>query len=238
MAVASTPPSLSPEDASLEQYLLAVLSDSNLPTGGFVASSGLEAWIQHGFLTPSLPVHPHSSTPASPGAAAPLLAFISHSLHSYARLNAPLLRAAHAAVWSLRSPLHSISSPPALSARVDDAVKSVFAADTLCDSLTLNHIARRASVAQGAAFLTLYERAFAPAQTGRDSGEGEVGELVKRFRAAVRRTLNPAREGKGPVGEGERAYGHMTVAFAVLAAGVGLCIGAFSSLVFLLSLSS
>ena len=36
-------------DAS--SHLLYVLLDSNLPTGGFVASSGLESWAKHGFLS-------------------------------------------------------------------------------------------------------------------------------------------------------------------------------------------
>lgn len=38
--------SLSPD----ELHLLYILLDSNLPTGGFVSSSGLEAYVKHGFL--------------------------------------------------------------------------------------------------------------------------------------------------------------------------------------------
>lgn len=34
----------------MAQHLLYVLLDSNLPTGGFVASSGLESYAKHGFL--------------------------------------------------------------------------------------------------------------------------------------------------------------------------------------------
>lgn len=34
-------------------HALYVLLDSNLPTGGFVASSGLESYAKHGFLSPS-----------------------------------------------------------------------------------------------------------------------------------------------------------------------------------------
>ena len=34
------------------QHLLYVLLDSNLPTGGFVSSSGLESYTKHGFLPP------------------------------------------------------------------------------------------------------------------------------------------------------------------------------------------
>lgn len=32
-------------------HLLYILLDSNLPTGGFIASSGLESWAKHGFLS-------------------------------------------------------------------------------------------------------------------------------------------------------------------------------------------
>ena len=35
-----------------ESYLVQLLSDSNLPTGGFIASGGLESYHAHGFLPP------------------------------------------------------------------------------------------------------------------------------------------------------------------------------------------
>ncbi|GAA6023297.1 hypothetical protein JCM10207_006225 [Rhodosporidiobolus poonsookiae] len=235
MAVPPEPPAL---DAALESYLLALLSDSNLPTGGFVASSGLEAWIQHGYLSlaPSL----STAAPADvTGDAAALLSFVAHSLHSYARLNAPFLVAAHEAVSTMRS------APPGEGASVvEDALDAVLRADNLCEAFTLNHVARRASVAQGGALLTLYDRAFAPPSSSSPSSassaassaaapglstsaqvDARVGDLVRRYRARIRRTANPetygAGAGKGEEGE-ERAYGHMSVAFAVLTAGVGM----------------
>ncbi|PKI85543.1 hypothetical protein MVES1_000103 [Malassezia vespertilionis] len=40
------------EDARhLEDYVMLILSDSNLPTGGFIASAGLESYYSHGFMT-------------------------------------------------------------------------------------------------------------------------------------------------------------------------------------------
>ncbi|GAA5913762.1 hypothetical protein JCM6882_002335, partial [Rhodosporidiobolus microsporus] len=239
------PPLHDAHAAATESFLLALLSDSNLPTGGFVASSGLEAWIQHGYLSLPAPALPSSSgttgaPPASSSSSAdhsaPLLAFVKHSLHSYARVNAPLLCAAHAAVWSLSHPPPSTSSassaPPTTSTNpsIDAALSAVLAADQLCESLTLNHVARRASVTQGAAFLSLYERAFAPPaaplapSAAGAEGEGDAGErvreLVRRLRDRVRRTA----AGREEVGESgrERAYGHMTVSYAVLTAAVGL----------------
>ena len=234
--------------SSLEQYLLLLLSDSNLPTGGFVASSGLESWIQHGNLAltapdpappPSTasPAPPHLPTTSRtrPQPEAALLAFVAHSLHSYARLNIPLLRTAHAAVSSLLASSSSPSSPPAAPpadharptpADIDAAVEHVLAADALCECMTLNHVARRASTAQGVALLTLYERALAPELPppgADDSGRGAaaVGEVVARYRAAIR-----AGQGGGKAVEG--GNGHMSVAFAVMTAAVGLGLGAYA----------
>ncbi|KPV77160.1 uncharacterized protein RHOBADRAFT_7001, partial [Rhodotorula graminis WP1] len=227
-----------------EQYLLLLLSDSNLPTGGFVASSGLESWIQHGNLALAAPEPAPATSSASPAPSphlptaalktrpqpeAALLAFVTHSLHSYARLNVPLLRSAHAAVSSLHSssssPPPAGAPPPADHARpsptdIDTALEHVLAADALCECMTLNHVARRASTAQGVALLTLYERALAPELPppgAVDGGKGAAaaGEVVARYRAAIR-----AGQGGGKAVEG--GNGHMSVAFAVMTAAVGL----------------
>ncbi|GAA5987935.1 hypothetical protein JCM11641_004586 [Rhodosporidiobolus odoratus] len=205
-------------DPALELYLLTLLSDSNLPTGGFVASSGLESYIQHGYLSFSPPT---ASAPDQPQnqykpAEVSLLAFIQHSLHTYARLNASLLRSAHDAVWRLRTGSQGET----------EALEEIIAADQLCEALTLNHVARRASVAQGGAHLTLYERAFAPPSTrgtedAPEAGDTAVGRLVKEYRVRIRRTASAAFGGKD-VTPYARADGHMTIAFGVLTAGVGL----------------
>ncbi|BGO98217.1 Urease accessory protein UreF [Rhodotorula toruloides ATCC 204091] len=218
LATPSTPlPTLSP--SSLEQYLLLVLSDSNLPTGGFVASSGLESWVQHGYAalqadasapSTSTPPPPPSST--LPGPEGPLLGFVRHSLHSYARLNVPLLCAAHQAVSSVSPPYPPSSAHPAKLPTPTDstfqiALSSLVSTDALCEALTLNHVARRASIAQGIALLTLYERAFSPPPS--TAGQDAVRDLVAAYRTKVR---------KGEDG----ACGHMSVAFAVLTAAVGV----------------
>jgi urease accessory protein len=45
--------SLPPDQSALERHVLYILLDSNLPTGGFVASSGLESYAKHGFFSSS-----------------------------------------------------------------------------------------------------------------------------------------------------------------------------------------
>ncbi|BGP22524.1 urease accessory protein [Rhodotorula toruloides] len=217
LATPPTPlPTLSP--SSLEQYLLLVLSDSNLPTGGFVASSGLESWVQHGYeaLQPDPSPSSSSTAPPPPSSTAPgsehaLLGFVQHSLHSYARLNAPLLCAAHKAVSSVSRPhppsAHPANPPLTSNSSFQSALDSLVATDALCEALTLNHVARRASIAQGVALLTLYERAFSPPPS--IVGIDAVRDLVAAYRAKIR---------KGEKG----ACGHMSVAFAVLTAAVGV----------------
>lgn len=53
-------PSLSPD----ELHLLYILLDSNLPTGGFVSSSGLEAYVKHGFLGLASAISPYNIDPS------------------------------------------------------------------------------------------------------------------------------------------------------------------------------
>lgn len=215
-------------DRSLEDYLLLVLSDSNLPTGGFVASSGLESWLQHGYASTvadsaaGATATPDPTAPSSAKAAlnkdGPVNAFISQSLDSYARLNAPLLRRAHAAAAEVRSRRQTSLAAAGTTADGDNgaseaALSSLLATDALCETMTLNHVARRASVAQGVALLTLYERAFSPTPGSLEaSRDAAVVALVAQYRLAIKL----AREG---------ANGHMSVAFGVLTAAIGISVG-------------
>ncbi|KAI5480984.1 hypothetical protein MNV49_006170 [Pseudohyphozyma bogoriensis] len=175
--------------ASLEEYILLLLSDSNLPTGGFIASSGLESYVQHGFLP--------SSDAATKTAG--IIAFTRRSVHSYAALNLPFFAGIHAAVAALRCPGEGEG--------VERAYVEVKRLDDLNESMMLNHIARRASTAQGVALLTLYERALA----GEEEVEGKCKKLVEKLRMGIR---------KGEV------YGHLVTGLAVLTASLGLSIDA------------
>ncbi|KAI6130300.1 hypothetical protein EDD16DRAFT_1080505 [Pisolithus croceorrhizus] len=72
--------------------------------------------------------------------------------------------------------------------------------------LTLNHVTRRASTAQGTAMLTLHARAFAPSSTSK-----VIPTLIDNLKLAVRR--------------GE-AHGHLPVCWGVLTAALGPLSGA------------
>ncbi|KAF8843105.1 hypothetical protein BDN67DRAFT_897789 [Paxillus ammoniavirescens] len=179
-----------------ETYILLVLADSNLPTGSFVASSGLESYITHGFLSLS------PSTPTSSSRTEGTLAFIRDTLHTYAHSALAFVSDAHALVvpFSLSLPLHEHD------AHIDEALASLISLDALYESMTLNHVARRASIAQGVALLALYTKAFATPQASHP-GSLSVASLVDKLKLAIRR--------------GE-THGHLPLCWGVLTGALGL----------------
>ncbi|GAA6021283.1 hypothetical protein JCM11491_005790 [Sporobolomyces phaffii] len=208
------PPKLLPEwdadPARVEEYLVLLLSDSNLPTGGFVASSGLESFIQHGYLSAS-------SSPEQG-----LVEFVKSSLDNYAHANGPIVARAFAAVDRYRhSPalsflarLAAADKPTTDDERDDlrDALDELYDVDRLCDEMILNAVARRASIAQGHALLSLYSRALAPAPDRRNGHE--IARLVERVREEVKQDA-----ATGAAGQWK---GHQSTSFGIVMSAVGL----------------
>lgn len=123
-------------------WLLYLLTDSALPTGGFVASSGLEASYQAG-LIPSASALPDFTLSAA---------------HSFAFNTVPFVRAGYYTVDS------------------EDPIAALEDADATCDALMVgNTVARRASLAQGVAMLTLHIKCFSPDD-----------EVVKQWKKLIR----------------------------------------------------
>lgn len=183
------------------------LSDSALPTGGFVASSGLESFYQHGFISSSSAVASANSRSFS------LLLFLEESLSSYAHLNLPFFDAAHDVVWVLRD--NSITT----STDVDEAVKAITKLDADLEAMLLNHVARRASKAQGIALLALYGRAFAETanEAQAEPTQARLDALMEKLKLASR-------------GRNATMYGHLPICFPVLCAALGLSLGSLRSL--------
>ena len=184
-------------------YILLLLSDSNLPTGSFVASSGLESYLKHGF-----------SSLSSSGSAT--IDFIRDSLGSYARSALPFISDAHRAVEAF-----------ALDKETDDKdekfhriIRTLTDLDELYQSTTLNHVTRRASMAQGVALLTLYSKGFSqtpslsPFSNAETRGhENRMKTLLESFKSKVR---------KGEV------FGHLPICWGALTAALGLTLGKLS----------
>jgi urease accessory protein UreF len=114
-----------------EDWLLWQLSDSSLPTGGFVASSGLESAIHSSY------VHDLAS----------LSQFLSSSITNYAYSALPFV-----------SDTYLVAEKDL---GEHDCYEQLERLDGLYDACTSNNITKRASKAQGLAMLTLYSKSFA-----------------------------------------------------------------------------
>ncbi|THV08309.1 hypothetical protein K435DRAFT_641339 [Dendrothele bispora CBS 962.96] len=176
-----------------ETYLLLLLSDSNLPTGSFVASSGLESYITHAF--------------GSRDAYERTVSFMHDSLASYTRSALPFVSDAHQLVSHYRNNLtnHDRSNTLSILRSLDD----------LYETMTLNHVARRASKSQGVALLSLYSKGFSrkptSTSTSVDADDDEVvariSDLVTQFKLCVRK---------------EATHGHLPICWGILTAALGL----------------
>ncbi|KAJ7284089.1 hypothetical protein C8J57DRAFT_753575 [Mycena rebaudengoi] len=180
-----------------EIYLLLLLSDSNLPTGSFVASSGLESFLAHGFGSPALN---QSSANLKMDTIA---TFIRDSLSTYAPSALPFVSDSHAVVSKLRCGERDLQQTLAVLKELDE----------LYECMTLNHVAKRASKAQGVALLSLYVKGFSRphgmATSGVPEGADDMAALVDALKLMVRR------------GESD-AHGHLPICWGVLCAALGL----------------
>ncbi|KAL6305772.1 urease accessory protein UreF [Sparassis latifolia] len=192
-----------------EAYILLLLSDSNLPTGSFVASAGLESYVAHGLF---------ASVSQSGDALDITTNFVRDSLATYARSALPFVSDAHRLMEEL---MHSTwDDVEKGKERLSSALDSVKALDNLYEAMTLNHVARRASKSQGVALLTLYSRGFSkPSMSLSHSREyaGQVGigatrearpgKFIDALKLKIRREDN---------------HGHLPVCWGVLTAALGL----------------
>lgn len=266
------------KDSDLETYLLLLLSDSNLPTGGFVASSGLESFFAHGLLHNSRFNHPLSPTPSATASSssslgprnpngrgiAPsqaqlssaTLSFTKSTLHSYARSSFPLLARVHYAVTRYLSDgvaarigeLCEEEEREEEEERIKECLNTISRIDYTYHTLLLNHVARRASKAQGIALLTLYSKAFASpidlssepfdgsclsqrSSTSRDQQNQNqkqervriqlAANLVDKLKLEIRRSSHPNTIGSGWIERGVQ-NGHFPICWAVFSACLGL----------------
>ncbi|CAJ2507286.1 Uu.00g084720.m01.CDS01 [Anthostomella pinea] len=149
-----TPPSPLTQTAITDssQHYLLLLSDSALPLGSFAFSSGLESYLAHARNHN----HNHNRTspaqPSAPSASAPSFSsFLPLSLSSYASTTLPFVLAAH--------------RDPAALAELDDCL----------DAAVICTVGRRASVAQGRALLSIWEKSFVNSMPSASSPAVEEG---------------------------------------------------------------
>ena len=214
-----------------EAYLLLVLSDANLPTGSFVASAGLESTAAHALFRLPAPSPPGSD----------ILAFLRNAVDTYARSALPFARDAHRVAAA-----YADKQMPDL----DEALAAISRLDALYDASTLNHVARRASCAQGAALLTLYVKGFSRPQLmmsesvaatttnvpdaggpiiDDDDDDGDDDDDSERERRAG--ALIAALKVRLRRGEADTP-GHLPVCWGVLAGALGLTVGELAAFFF------
>ncbi|KAG8962009.1 hypothetical protein FRC00_010677 [Tulasnella sp. 408] len=205
------------DQAAHEAYILLLLSDANLPTGSFVASAGLESYIKHGFFStsaqpdgaspfdnPSQGSLESNSTslkdmPNPPRLTSATIRFLQDSVQSYARSALPFVGG-----------VHNIAEKALSTSEGIDALQDIMQLDSLYESMTLNHVARRASKAQGVALLTLYSKGFSEPlwiPQSRSPLSKAMTSLIEGLKLKIRKGDTP---------------GHLPICWAVLAAALGL----------------
>lgn len=143
-----------------ETYLILLLSDSNLPTGAFVASSGLESYLSHGFA----------------GKSDGITIFLGDNLASYTRSALPFVSDAHIVFTSF---LNSEETT------LEVVMSQLSALDDLYHAMSPNHVTRRASKSQGVALLTLYSKGFSDPQSKAVKSDAAIA--VDKYKLLVRR---------------------------------------------------
>jgi urease accessory protein len=186
-----------------ESYILLLLADSNLPTGSFVASSGLESYLKHGF--------------GEGDGQNKTVTFLQYSLDSYARTSLPFVSDAHLVMDAFRNRAGSGSSPEDSDhgAALEETLIKLAELDGSYHVMTVNHVTRRASKTQGVALLTLYSKGFSrpPLSQFKDPQPDILGGLVDKYKLMVRR---------------EQVQGHLPICWGVLTAALGLSLGSSS----------
>jgi urease accessory protein len=182
-----------------ETYLLLLLADGNLPTGSFVASSGLESFVTHGFFGGSTDNITNTMN------------FIRDSVATYSRSALPFAADVHSVVTKMIAEgcTDNLSAEP-----LDRTCEEIRVLDDLYEAMTLNHVARRASKSQGVALLTLYTKGFSPPASlpikQMTARETLVGKLVDRYKLRIRK---------------EESQGHLPICWGILTAALNLSLG-------------
>lgn len=195
-------------DVDTESYIMLLLADGNLPTGAFVASSGFESYVKHGFFGLS----PSESLSATARTNQAIVDFVEENLCSYAHSALSFVSDAHIAVTAYRTRMAELESPH--QELKDQLLQRLASLDELYHTMTLNDVTRRASKAQGVALLTLYSKGFSrpllAANTCASDQENAMTQLVDALKLKIRREDIP---------------GHLPICWGVLTGALGMTLG-------------
>ncbi|KAJ2553177.1 hypothetical protein EV175_003029 [Coemansia sp. RSA 1933] len=157
-----------------ETWLLWLLADSQLPTGGFVASAGLEAAMQAGLVRDGAPEDGVES----------FLSFIRDSTRNQARLALPFCSRAHSMTVDH---IQRILKEEDEEAAVNAALADISRVDSYHQSmLSSNKVAMRASIAQGGGLLMLFNRGYGQADFMADQRGRLCASMAKQLQRLSR----------------------------------------------------
>ncbi|KAK3945814.1 putative urease accessory protein UreF-like protein [Diplogelasinospora grovesii] len=171
-------------------HFLLLLSDSALPLGSFAFSSGLESYLAHSKAGLSSSTSPYSFS-----------AFLPVSVSSYASTTLPFVLSAH------RSTTATANNICDVLADLDDAL----------DATIVCTVGRRASIAQGRALLSIWERSLSssPSSSSSSPSISTSGlDGLKSFSTLLKQP--PKDDGLPPV------FAHLPPLFGAICALVGL----------------
>ncbi|WVQ68195.1 uncharacterized protein L199_006402 [Kwoniella botswanensis] len=197
-----------------ELHLLYVLLDSNLPTGGFVSSSGLESFAKHGFLSPLPPSYSSSGASSKRSIPEGISDFAKVEVENYSMTTCTFVMDAYQIVHKALS-LFLLQPHEDMDLDVEGIVEDIIQVDKYNESTLLNHVGRRASKAQGVAMLTLYTRGLSnPAGLeevndidGESNNKTRAKKIINLYKRCIR---------------GNRSPGHLAVCWGVMTACLGL----------------
>lgn len=205
-----------------ELHLLCILLDSNLPTGGFVSSSGLEAYVKHGFLGIASTASPYvvqgqdafTAVKGVKDVIKGVTDFAQAEVEHYASTTGCFVKDAWTVVTrSIRSEYEIDSRPEVGSRDIEEVLAQITRLDEYHESAMLSHVARRASKAQGVAMLTLFARGLSRPVGFEDHGDRtseRAGEIIDAYKKLVRKGSVP---------------GHLAICWGVITASLGLASG-------------
>ncbi|WVW85767.1 hypothetical protein I302_107805 [Kwoniella bestiolae CBS 10118] len=220
------------ESSPQELHLLYVLLDSNLPTGGFVSSSGLESYAKHGFLSPIPPSYTSLSSSSTLEGTRVEKRSVSEGIVEFARAEVRNYSATSCGfvvdAWRIvERALTRLATGSEVDGEdeIEDIVHDIIRLDKYNEATLLSHVARRSSKAQGVAMLTLYSRGLShpagissPRNTP-DQSEDEEGTEGTQRREEVAKKIIDAYKKKI---RGNRSPGHLGVCWGVMTACLGL----------------
>ncbi len=216
-----------------ELHLLLILSDSALPTGGFIASSGLESFAKHGFL--HLPSSSSSASPLTTSSSRSssnteaIVDFARAEVEHYASTTSSFVITSLECVQSVLP-----GSEIGKGKGKERVIETLVEIDEYQEATMLSHVMRRSSKAQGVALLTLYSRGLTrppDSETSfRHDSTDEPEEDGLEYDGGIEERAREIVEGYKRLIRAGKAKGHLSICWGVMTAALGLSLGQSSLL--------